>query len=82
MSYSLLVKTYDKSPDKHDIPVMQRETWAELIDYALGASMIAELTWSRVGGVEGLIHHMDFYADHFAEGVIILANSERIKTYV
>lgn len=77
MVYCILIKVYtDKTKDRKI-----KGTWENLIHYARGASMVAEILWTRHSGVEGPVKHCDFYSDMFNEGIIVLADEEKIKTF-
>jgi len=50
------------------------------IDLARQASKELEpLKWTRHSSCQGVIHHMDHYADIYNEGAVILTNKDHIE---
>jgi len=75
--YYLLIKVYADSTKGQKI----KGTWESLIHYAMGASMVAGIAWTRHQSVGGIVRSYDFYSDMFNEGIIVLADEEKIKTF-
>jgi hypothetical protein len=48
------------------------DTYQEAFIFAQGASVLAEILWTRHCSIKGAVAHFDYYSDLFNEGFIIV----------
>jgi hypothetical protein len=70
--YNLTITVYPSASTSGKVKITEHKTFQEAYHYAMGASLVVEMIWSRHCSVQTPVKHLDYYADIFNEGSIVV----------